>query len=53
MIHVVLAGKQILNSQERVLIELQQKMAALQECSWQWLPIAASGCSITVANKEI
>ena len=22
-------------------IKLQQNMAALQECSWQWLPIAA------------
>jgi len=29
-------------------------MAALQECSWQWLPIAEKGtcgCSTTVAHK--
>ena len=25
---------------EKVLFELQQRMAALQECSWHWLPIA-------------
>ena len=53
---IVLAVKQILNSQERILFELQQKMAALLECSWQWMPIAAKktcGCSTTVAHKII
>jgi len=45
-----------MNSQERILFELQQKMAALLECSWQWLPIAAKvacGYSTTVAHKKI
>jgi len=35
---------------------MQQKIAALQECSWKWLPIAAQvtcGCSTSVAHKKI
>ena len=50
---IVLAVKWIL---KQILFELQQKMAALQEYSWQWLLIAAKvtcGCSTTLAHKEM
>ena len=47
LIMIVLAVMRILNSQERInplwIASEDGYIAALQECSWQWLPIAAKG----------
>jgi len=53
LVMIVLVGKYINPEFTRIFIELQQKMATLEVCSWQWLPIAASVCSTTAAHKKM